>query len=94
MAPARRRRAEARAAHRPKTPFDLAAALRCGRRAGALVGAYRRRRVNEDGALREATRLHTERFTSAVGQLGNESPAVRLGAVHALAGPADDAPHP
>ncbi|MFD5634828.1 pentapeptide repeat-containing protein [Streptomyces sp. NPDC127077] len=58
----------------------------------ALVVAYRRQRVDEDGALREATRLHTERFTTAVGQLGEESAAVRLGAVHALAGLADDAP--
>ncbi len=58
----------------------------------ALVVAYRRQRVDEDGALREATRLHTERFTTAVGQLGNESAAVRLGGVHALAGLADDAP--
>ncbi|WP_345127766.1 pentapeptide repeat-containing protein [Streptomyces chiangmaiensis] len=54
--------------------------------------AYRRQRVDEDGALREATRLHTERFTTAVSQLGDESAAVRLGGVHALAGLADDAP--
>lgn len=63
--------------------------------AGALVGlivAYRRQRVDEDGALRDATRLHTERFTTAVSQLGDESAAVRLGGVHALAGLADDAP--
>ncbi|MEV7346287.1 pentapeptide repeat-containing protein [Streptomyces sp. NPDC093544] len=58
----------------------------------ALVVAYRRQRVNEDGALRDATRLHTERFTTAVSQLGDSSPAVRLGGVHALAGLADDAP--
>jgi len=58
----------------------------------ALVVAYRRQRVDEDGALRDATRLHTERFTTAVSQLGNESAAVRLGGVHALAGLADDAP--
>ncbi len=58
----------------------------------ALVVAYRRQRVDEDGALREATRLHTERFTTAVGQLGHASAAVRLGGVHALAGLADDAP--
>ncbi|MFI9353148.1 pentapeptide repeat-containing protein [Streptomyces lydicus] len=58
----------------------------------ALVVAYRRQRVDEDGALREATRLHTERFTTAVSQLGQESAAVRLGGVHALAGLADDAP--
>ncbi|MEU7428305.1 pentapeptide repeat-containing protein [Streptomyces sp. NPDC040750] len=58
----------------------------------ALVVAYRRQRVDEDGALREATRLHTERFATAVGQLGHDSAAVRLGGVHALAGVADDAP--
>ncbi|MFF7468283.1 pentapeptide repeat-containing protein [Streptomyces sp. NPDC008092] len=58
----------------------------------ALVVAYRRQRVDEDGALREATRLHTERFTTAVAQLGDVSAAVRLGGVHALAGLADDAP--
>lgn len=60
----------------------------------ALVVAYRRQRVDEDGALRDATRLHTERFTTAVSQLGEESAAVRLGGVHALAGLADDAPTP
>ncbi|MEU4359292.1 hypothetical protein [Streptomyces virginiae] len=58
----------------------------------ALVVAYRRQRVDEDAALRDATRLHTERFTSAVSQLGAESAAVRLGGVYALAGLADDAP--
>ncbi|MGA5453862.1 pentapeptide repeat-containing protein [Streptomyces umbrinus] len=58
----------------------------------ALVVAYRRQRIDEDGALRDATRLHTERFTTAVSQLGDESAAVRLGGVHALAGLADDAP--
>lgn len=58
----------------------------------ALVVAYRRQRVDEVGAHREATRLHTERFSQAVEQLGSDSPAVRLGGVHALAGLADDAP--
>ena len=58
----------------------------------ALVVAYRRQRIDEDAGLREATRLHTERFTTAVTQLGDDSPAVRLGGVHALAGLADDAP--
>ncbi|MFH8485324.1 pentapeptide repeat-containing protein [Streptomyces longisporoflavus] len=58
----------------------------------ALVVAYRRQRVDEEAALREATRLHTERFTTAVSQLGDASAAVRLGGVHALAGLADDAP--
>ncbi|MFJ9822270.1 pentapeptide repeat-containing protein [Streptomyces sp. NPDC101151] len=79
-----------------KTLFDLVK-LSFGVVAGAgalvaLVVAYRRQRVDEDGALREATRLHTERFTTAVSQLGDESAAVRLGGVHALAGLADDAP--
>ncbi|KPC87898.1 hypothetical protein ADL27_42030 [Streptomyces sp. NRRL F-6602] len=58
----------------------------------ALVVAYRRQRVDEAGAHREATRLHTERFSQAVEQLGSDSPAVQLGGVHALAGLADDAP--
>ncbi|WP_420076908.1 pentapeptide repeat-containing protein [Streptomyces sp. JL3001] len=79
-----------------KTLFDLVK-LSFGVVAGAgalvaLVVAYRRQRVDEDGALREATRLHTERFTAAVAQLGDASAAVRLGGVHALAGLADDAP--
>ncbi|WP_369192446.1 pentapeptide repeat-containing protein [Streptomyces sp. R08] len=60
----------------------------------ALIVAYRRQRVDEDGALRDATRLHTERFTTAVSQLGDDAPAVQLGGVHALAGLANDAPTP
>lgn len=79
-----------------QTLFDLVKlSLGAVAGAGALVGlvvAYRRQRVDEDGARREATRLHTERFTTAVSQLGAESAAVRLGGVHALAGLADDAP--
>ncbi|MGH4032971.1 pentapeptide repeat-containing protein [Actinomycetota bacterium Odt1-20B] len=79
-----------------KTLFDLVK-LSFGVVAGAgalvaLIVAYRRQRVDEDGALRDATRLHTERFTAAVSQLGDDSAAVRLGGVHALAGLADDAP--
>lgn len=79
-----------------KTLFDLMK-LSFGVVAGAgalvaLVVAYRRQRVDEAGAHREATRLHTERFSQAVAQLGSDSPAVRLGGVHALAGLADDAP--
>ncbi|MFJ3204783.1 pentapeptide repeat-containing protein [Streptomyces sp. NPDC086989] len=79
-----------------RTLFDLAK-LAFGVVAGAgalvaLVVAYRRQRVDEDGALREATRLHTERFTATVSQLGDGSEAVRLGGVYALAGLADDAP--
>ncbi|MGW0368581.1 pentapeptide repeat-containing protein [Streptomyces coeruleorubidus] len=58
----------------------------------ALVVAYRRQRVDEDAALRDATRLHNERFGNAVAQLGDASPAVRLGGVYALAALADDAP--
>ncbi|MFE9374739.1 pentapeptide repeat-containing protein [Streptomyces sp. NPDC006711] len=79
-----------------KTLFDLVK-LSFGVVAGAgalvaLVVAYRRQRVDEAGARREAIRLHTERFSRAVEQLGSDSPAVRLGGVHALAGLADDAP--
>ncbi|MEU3550662.1 pentapeptide repeat-containing protein [Streptomyces longwoodensis] len=79
-----------------KTLFDLVK-LSFGVIAGsgalvALVVAYRRQQIDEDGALREATRLHTERFATAVGQIGHDSAAVRLGGVHALAGLADDAP--
>jgi uncharacterized protein YjbI with pentapeptide repeats len=79
-----------------RTLFDLAK-LSFGVVAGAgalvaLVVAYRRQKLNEDEVGREKTRLHNERFTNAVDQLGNESEAVQLGAVHALAGLADDAP--
>ncbi|WP_406396512.1 pentapeptide repeat-containing protein [Streptomyces sp. NBC_00887] len=79
-----------------KTLFDLVK-LSFGVVAGAgalvaLVVAYRRQRVDETGAHREATRLHTERFSQAVDKLGSDAPAVRLGGVHALAGLADDAP--
>ncbi|MEN2416934.1 pentapeptide repeat-containing protein [Streptomyces rimosus] len=79
-----------------KTLFDLVK-LSFGVVAGAgalvaLVVAYRRQRIDEAGAHREATRLHTERFSQAVDKLGSDSPAVRLGGVHALAGLADDAP--
>ncbi|MER6821293.1 pentapeptide repeat-containing protein [Streptomyces cellulosae] len=79
-----------------KTLFDLVK-LSFGVVAGAgalvaLVVAYRRQRVDEAGAHREATRLHTERFSQAVEQLGSDSPAVQLGGVHALTGLADDAP--
>ncbi|MFJ6661584.1 pentapeptide repeat-containing protein [Streptomyces sp. NPDC091377] len=79
-----------------KTLFDLVK-ISFGVVAGAgalvaLVVAYRRQRVDEAGAHREATRLHAERFSQAVDNLGSDSPAVRLGGVHALAGLADDAP--
>jgi uncharacterized protein YjbI with pentapeptide repeats len=39
---------------------------------------------------REAARLFNERFTTAAGQLGSETPAVRLAGVYAMAGLADD----
>lgn len=79
-----------------KTLFDLVQ-LSFGVVAGAgalvaLVVAYRRQRVDEAGAHREATRLHTERFSQAVDKLGSDSLAVRLGGVHALAGLAGDDP--
>ncbi|MET8746388.1 pentapeptide repeat-containing protein [Streptomyces sp. NPDC004728] len=79
-----------------KTLFDLVK-LSFGVVAGAgalvaLVVAYRRQRVDEAGAHREATRLHAERFFQAVDKLGSDAPAIRLGGVHALAGLADDAP--
>ncbi|MFJ9683784.1 hypothetical protein ACIRP2_38090 [Streptomyces sp. NPDC101194] len=79
-----------------RTLFDLVK-LSFGVVAGAaalvaLVVAYRRQRVDEAGAHREATKLHTERFSQAVDKLGSDSPAVRLGGVLALAGLADDAP--
>ncbi|WP_245646049.1 pentapeptide repeat-containing protein [Nocardiopsis trehalosi] len=57
-----------------------------------LVIAYRRQRTTENGEQREVTRLFTERFTTAVSQLGEDQPAIRLGGVHALAHLADDAP--
>ncbi|MFI6713622.1 hypothetical protein ACIBF7_44865 [Nonomuraea sp. NPDC050478] len=56
----------------------------------ALVVAYRKQRVTEVGETREQAKLFNERFTTASGQLGNESPAVRLAGVHALAALADD----
>ncbi|MGW4644521.1 pentapeptide repeat-containing protein [Sphaerisporangium sp. NPDC004334] len=72
----------------------------------ALVVAYRRQKVVEAaqilaeqaeqrahrGEQREATKLHNDRFATAAGQLGHDSPAVRLAGAHALAGLADDAP--
>lgn len=63
----------------------------------ALVVAFRRQRYNEiadhraeNADRREHTRLLSERFDRAVEQLGHDSPAVRLGGVHALATVADD----
>ncbi|SHK91998.1 Pentapeptide repeat-containing protein, partial [Nocardiopsis flavescens] len=64
-----------------------------------LVISYRRQRTTEaDGqraekaAGREDTKLFNERFTTAYTELGSEHAAVRLGAVHALARAADNAP--
>ncbi|MEO3811420.1 hypothetical protein ABGB17_20705 [Sphaerisporangium sp. B11E5] len=63
----------------------------------ALVVAYRRQRLAEEdnlrarqAARRDDTKLFNERFTTATGQLGNDSAAVRLAGVHALAALADD----
>ncbi|MFB8761334.1 pentapeptide repeat-containing protein [Nocardiopsis alba] len=42
----------------------------------------------------EKKRLFAERYATAVAQLGDESPAVRLGGVYSLASLADDAPDP
>jgi uncharacterized protein YjbI with pentapeptide repeats len=67
--------------------------------AALLVIHYRRQRTTEADAeraeqasKREVTKLFNERFTSAYTELGSEHAAVRLGAVHALAHLADDAP--
>ncbi len=54
--------------------------------------AYRKQRTEENAALREDTKLHSDRFTAAVAQLGDASPAVQLGGVHPFAGRSDDAP--
>ncbi|MEU2109968.1 hypothetical protein [Streptomyces sp. NPDC019507] len=59
---------EARAPYRPQTLPDLvkpAFGVVAGAALAALVVACRRQRVHEGGALRVATRLHTERFPSA-----------------------------
>ncbi|MEU4266182.1 hypothetical protein ACYCCF_29985 [Streptomyces argenteolus] len=81
-----------------KTLFDLVK-LSFGVVAGAgalvaLVVAYRRQRVDEASARppRSHPPAHRERFSQAVDKLGSDSPAVRLGGVHALAGFAGDAP--
>jgi uncharacterized protein YjbI with pentapeptide repeats len=63
----------------------------------ALVVAYRRQQVAEKaqrlaeaGEEREQNKLYAERFAKAAEMLGNDSPAVRLAGVHALANLADD----
>lgn len=64
-----------------------------------LVIAYHRQRNNDQenlrarkAAEREDLKLFNDRFTDAYTELGSEQAAVRLGAVHALAHLADDAP--
>jgi hypothetical protein len=56
----------------------------------ALVVAYRKQRLAEDGDKREQAKLYIERFDKATDKLGNDSPAVRLAGIHALAALADD----
>jgi uncharacterized protein YjbI with pentapeptide repeats len=65
----------------------------------ALVTAYRRQRVAEiaqelagRSEQREVTRLLNERYATAAGQLGHDSPAIRLAGVYAMASLADDWP--
>jgi membrane protein implicated in regulation of membrane protease activity len=65
----------------------------------ALVVAYRRQAVIEEEneraratARRDDTRLFNERFNTATTQLGHDRPAVRVAAVYAITGLADDAP--
>ncbi|WP_410637586.1 hypothetical protein [Amycolatopsis sp. lyj-346] len=62
-----------------------------------LAVSYRKQRVAEDEhalavqrADREVVQKFNERFGSAAEQLANESPAVRLAGVYAMAGLADD----
>jgi hypothetical protein len=57
-----------------------------------LVINYRRQLTTEAESRRGELKLFDERFTNAYTELGNENQAVRLGAVHALANLADDAP--
>ncbi|MEU6724732.1 pentapeptide repeat-containing protein [Nonomuraea wenchangensis] len=56
----------------------------------ALVVAYRKQRLTENGEKREQAKLYIERFDKATDKLGNNSPAVRLAGIHALAALADD----
>ncbi|WP_017582009.1 pentapeptide repeat-containing protein [Nocardiopsis valliformis] len=57
-----------------------------------LVINYRRQLTTEAESRRGELKLFDERFTNAYTELGNENQAVRLGAIHALANLADDAP--
>jgi uncharacterized protein YjbI with pentapeptide repeats len=56
----------------------------------ALTVAYRKQQLGEAAHGREEVKLFTERFGACVTQLGDDSPAVRLGGVYALAHLADD----
>ncbi|SDP91816.1 pentapeptide repeat-containing protein [Lentzea jiangxiensis] len=58
----------------------------------ALVVAYRKQRISESAETRERVKLLNERFGAACNQIGNESPAVRLAGVYALASLADEWP--
>jgi uncharacterized protein YjbI with pentapeptide repeats len=56
----------------------------------ALTVAYRKQQLGEAAHGREEVKLFTERFGACVAQLGDDSPAVRLGGAYALAHLADD----
>jgi uncharacterized protein YjbI with pentapeptide repeats len=56
----------------------------------ALIVAYRRQKIAEADSMHDRTRVFNERFTAISAQLGDDSPAVRLAGVHAMAGLADD----
>ncbi|NUW46616.1 hypothetical protein [Nonomuraea rhodomycinica] len=69
------------------TLFDL---LKIALAVVALVMGYRRQkvaeaaqRVSERGEERETVKLHNDRFATAAGQLGHDSPAVRLAVIAA-----------
>jgi hypothetical protein len=82
------------------TANNAASARRTAQAAQAAqdgVDAARRSARQSEEAQRRTHELTergqlTDRFTAAVAQLGDASPAVQLGGVHALAGIADDAP--
>lgn len=56
----------------------------------ALTVAYRKQKLGEAAHGREEVKLFTERFGACVAQLGDDSPAVRLGGVYALVHLAND----
>jgi hypothetical protein len=72
--------------------------VEAARRSAEATEAAQRRtfELTEEGQRRshELTEQgqRTDRFTAAVSQLGDSSPAIQLGGVHALAGLAEDAP--